>query len=358
MSLKALTVDFPASSGEPQVFVGGAAVLNLLGKASSTGSVPPKWQGVIRNFLETPNGRSFRLGGYNIVRNGLYVTEDSLEFENEHHENKGPSYRQLAAGVGRYDNKSLAEFMRGLLAEPTRSTSDPWIVVLTAAMFLSEVVRNPRSFAVNLMLLDLIETGTKYGSAGDKELSFEKLLGFKKNKEKTYTYSSGAVRVGAGNASDRAGKLPMSHLGAVAHYDASSSSNETADYSSFTSLQKRATLNLQGPTAPNQSVSFSNALIEKEATVSIRWLCTYLNKKSLTYPRSKKAFQGWGKALPTAPVYEHFAATFAPLREQKYAAGATNCTGTSTNQETADYWVGKTIRDALTARYADTACLI
>lgn len=358
MSLKALTVDFPPKSGEPQIFVGGAVVLNLLGKASSTGSVPPKWQGVIKNFLDTPSGHSFQLGGYNIVRNGLYVTEDSLEFENEHHENKGPSYRQLAAGVSSYDNKSLASFMRGVLAEPTTSVSDPWIVVLTAAMFLSEVVRNPRSFAVNLMLLDLIETGTKYGSAGDKELSFEKLLGFKKNKTKTYTYASGPVKVGVGNASDRAGKLPMSHLGAVAHYDTSSSSTEAADYSSFASLQKRATLNLQGPTAPNQSVSFSNALVEKEATVSIRWLCTYLNKKSLTYPRSKKVFQGWGKALPTAAVYEYFAATFTPLREQKYAMGATNCTGTSSNQEASDYWVGKTIRDAMASRYAQTSCLI
>lgn len=267
------------------VFLGGTTVLNVLGEVSSnSASMPQAWTTKLDDFIKCSDGGSFQLCGHDIIKTGFYVKAKGIEFKETEHGNKGPAYWELANHANTIPKTQLASIMRTVLSAPA-TKADAWPATLIAAMFLSEVVRNPRSFIVNLMLLDLIEKGVKYGSAETKELDFASLLTFKPGKAKTYEYATGAVAVGGKDGAAgtvRGGKLPMSQLDAMKQYQTTTA--DKFDYQkTFTNYAKQSHLTLQASTETGVAYQFPNALLEKECTIVLRWLLAYFAKSPLKY---------------------------------------------------------------------------
>jgi len=334
MAIKSLLVSFGDDGGSGKVFLGGTVALNLLGVVSKGGGIPRAWKGKMGDFLSCNSGGSFQLAGQSVIREGFYVKVSGITFTPTEHGSKGPAYWELADNVSRIPKTELAATMRRIIAEPGTRHDNRWVVNLVAAMFLSEVARNPRSFMINLMLLDLIEGGVKYGSQQGKELDFTKLLVFdaeKKNKRSTYNYSSdsatviSSVTVGQNGEKGtvRGGKLPMSHLNAMRHYETSSGSD--IDYNQkFDKLTKLSGLNLHAPDAPNTTYHFPNPLLEKECTVLLRWLIARFAKSPPQFQVGKtsqtETLPGvWGKP-PSTRVREvpvHASVAITALREQR-----------------------------------------
>lgn len=322
MAIKSIKAEFGANGANGIVFLGGTTALNLLGQVSAGGAVPETWKKKLNDFISCPDGESFSLGGKNIIKNGFYVKASGIQFTQTEHGDKGPAYWELAKNVSGIPKAELAATMRNLLAYPGTSC-DPWIATLTAAMFMSEVVRNPRSFMINLMLLDLIQGGVKYGQAGVKELDFNKLLKFdggNTGKTKTYTYSSGSVTVGKNGESGtvRGGKLPMSQLNAMQQYQDTA---EGFEYKKkFDAYAKQSSLNLQQPASAGVGYHFTNALLEKECTVALRWLLAWFGKNPLrlktgTQQSTVAIAPVWGKPATTQVQTTDVtvAATLSPL---------------------------------------------
>jgi hypothetical protein len=265
-------------------FLGGAKAMNLLGSATAQSNVPKNWKSMLDTFIRTEDGGSFKLGGSKIVKNGLFVVAKGLEFNRENH--PGPAYWEIADNVKQQNVAGLATLVRQVLAKPDHDCGDPWVATLIAAMFLSEVFRNPRSLCVNLMLLDLIESGTKYGRKADKEVNFAKLLvyGGGGTKVKTYAYGTvdgktDTIKVGGkdGQAGTvRGGKLPMSHLDAMKQFQTTTATRyENKFDQGFGAVQKQATLNLIAPAQANTGYHFATPVLEKECTVALRWVLAY-----------------------------------------------------------------------------------
>jgi hypothetical protein len=287
MSIKSIKAEF----GNTVAFLGGATALNLLGGVSKTAAIPNTWEKKINEFLGCGDGNSFNLGGNEIIKTGLYVKAKGITFKETEHGDKGPAYWEIAENLANTNPQTLAATSRVVLEYPGTKCG-PWEATLIAAMFLSEVVRNPRSFTVNLMLLDLIESRVKYGKAATKELDFSKLLKFggsQGGKTATYTYSSPdgprEVKVGGdgGQAGTvRGGKLPMSHLNAMDQYQKSLAGGfEYKD--KYKAYAKQSDLNLKAPDSAGVAYHFPNELLEKECTVVLRWLLAYFAKKPLQY---------------------------------------------------------------------------
>lgn len=264
-------------------YLGGAQALNLLGREVAGSKPPSGWKGMLDGFLELGDGGTFKLGGHTIEKNGLYVNVKGQEYKNANH--PGPAYWEIADGVGQEAPTKLASTVRKLLGDPGHAVENPWVATLVAAMFLSEVVRNPRSLAVNLMLLDLIESGTRYGrDAGPesgKVLDFRKLLVFGGGgkKSKTYTYEGGDVKVDKVSGTLRGGKLPMSQLDAMAQFQKSTAKTyENKMNKGFNAVLSQAALNLKAPA--DGGYHFATPLLEKECTVALRWLLAYCGRNS------------------------------------------------------------------------------
>lgn len=304
MAILSIKAEFGAAGANGIVFLGGAKALNVLGEVTSSPNLPDAWARKLKAFIDCGDGESFPLGGREIVKTGYYVKAKGIVFKQTDHGSKGPAYWELAENVKGIAPIALAATMRKVLAAPT-TACDPWVATLIAAMFLSEVVRNPRSFVVNLMLLDLIESKTKYGSAGTKELDFSKLLRFggaEGGKTATYTHGDTSVTVGgrigaAGTV--RGGKLPMSHLGAMEQYQTTLSAK--FEYKkTFGDYAKQSKLNLEAPSEAGAGYHFSNALLEKECTILLRWLLAYFSAHPLAYqtgvrPEERMVKGNWGK---------------------------------------------------------------
>lgn len=283
MAIKSIRADVGIGSANGTVFFGGTTALNLLGEVSASGAVPETWKRKLNAFLKLEDDKSLTLGGQTIIKNGFYVKAKNIVFKETEHGAKGPAYWEIAKNVAGIDKVELAGTIRTLLAFPDTPCDKPWVATLTAAMFLSEVARNPRSFAVNLMLLDLIEGGVKYGSAANKGLDFDKLLKFDSGKTKTYDYQDLSHTVGKdGEAGTlRGGKLPMSQLNAMAQYQ--SGVPEFAYKNDFEACAKQSKLNLKAPSDSGVGYHFSSPLLEKECTVVLRWLLAYFAKRPLEY---------------------------------------------------------------------------
>lgn len=87
-------------------------------------------------------------------------------------------YRRLVAdGYGEAQTRAVAQQVRALLhgADDMAITSSAAIPVMTGAMFLAEVHRNPLSLLIGLMMLDMIEAGIPYGT-GNKRYTWDKVL--------------------------------------------------------------------------------------------------------------------------------------------------------------------------------------
>lgn len=328
MAIKSLLVSFGDDGGSGKVFLGGTVALNLLGTVSQGGEIPEPWKKKMKDFLSCGSGKSFRLAGQDVIREGFYVKVSGVAFTETEHGSKGPAYWELAEKVSTIPKTELTATIRRIITAPGTRHDDKWVVNLVAAMFLSEVARNPRSFMINMMLLDLIEGGVKYGRQQDKELDFTKLLVFggeRRDKSSTYTYSSGSVAVGekGEKGTVRGGKLPMSHLNAMQHYETSSESN--IDYNKgFGKLAKLSGLNLRAPDTPNTAYHFPNPLLEKECTVLLRWLIARFAKSPPQFQIGKTSqtvtHPGVWKQPPTTQTVEvpiHASVTIAALREQK-----------------------------------------
>ncbi len=93
---------------------------------------------------------------------------------------KGPSYPEYAKhyqaqGKGNVDwsKDEVAKLRKVLMADPVQAaieaTSPNPRPVLAATLMLAEAARNPRSFVVNMMLLDLIEYKLGYGKIADPQ---------------------------------------------------------------------------------------------------------------------------------------------------------------------------------------------
>lgn len=307
MAILSIKADFGVGAADGTVFLGGTTALNLLGEVSAGTSVPQHWKDKLNAFVRCADKESFTLGGREIIKEGFYVKAKGIKFKETEHGAKGPAYWELAENVAAIDKVALAGQIRKLLAGGG-APCDPWVATLTAAMFLSEVVRNPRSFMINLMLLDLIEGGVKYGREANKELDFGKLLKFDSagtDKVKTYTHAGSATTVGKGAEAGtvRGGKLPMSHMGAMEQYQQGVKDFQYKD--KFDAYAKQSGLNLQAPSGAGVGYHFSTGLLEKECTVVLRWLLAYFGKKPLQHNTGKTeqkpvTTQGaWGKGAST-----------------------------------------------------------
>lgn len=301
MAITSIKAEIGVNGANGIVFLGGTTALNMLGEVSSGCSVPETWKAKLNTFLSCKDEESFTLGGCDIIRTGFYVKARNMQFKQTEHGDKGPAYWELADNVAGMPKAELAATMRTLLTAPG-TKCDPWVATLTAAMFLSEVARNPRSFMINLMLLDLIEGGVKYGSQANKEVDFKKLLKFdggNRGKSKQYQYSGTdpvTVGVNAQPGTVRGGKLPMSQKDAMEQYQKSVDKFEYKK--NFDAYAKQSRLNLDAPANGGDGYHFSSALLEKECTVVLRWLLAYFAKRPLHHQTGSEkvaqAVKGWG----------------------------------------------------------------
>jgi len=365
MALKSVKADFGINGVNGKVFLGGATALNLLGGVSSKVSVPEKWEQKLTQFISCDDGGEFSLGEQTIIKTGFYVKAKGIKFTETEHGAKGPAYWEIAQNVANIAPTELAALTRKVLAAPTTSCT-PWVATFIAALFLSEVVRNPRSFMVNLMLLDLIEGKVKYGRNEDKELNFTKLLKFESGKETTYTYEGGDVQVGGkdGKAGTvRGGKLPMSHLNAMDQYQTTTASK--FEYQKkWGPYAKQSGLDLKAPSNAGVAYHFSNELLDKECTIVLRWLIAYFNKKPLRYvtgtEKAEVVVKGaWGKADSkqvmnrdvTVPV------SLTALREHVRPADYVDA-GQQKDAKTPAGFLSNSSERALSERLKGVACLL
>jgi hypothetical protein len=366
MSIKSVLADFGTGGTPTQVFLGGAQAMNLLGEVSAAGGVPGHWEKQLNTFIGCPDGGSFEFAGQTIVKTGYYVKVAGMKFTDTEHGDKGPAYWEMAEAVEKIPTGELCKHLRAVLAVPS-TKCDPWVATLTAAMFLSEVVRNPRSFIVNLMLLDLMEGKVKYGSEGKKELDFSKLLKFGGSagaKSATYTYEGGKVTVGGkgGEAGTvRGGKLPMSQLGAMEQYQKTTAT--PFEYKKkFDQFAKQSGLNLRAPSDAGAGYHFANALLEKECTVLLRWLVAHFAKTSLKYVAGyetkgtvEKVVWGQKKTEDVrVPIYQ--ALTLTPLREHVRKAEWQDA-ATAKRDTPASWFVGE-VKVAVKARKESTPLML
>lgn len=151
---------------------------------------------------ESKKTRYYSIGGRTIKKDGKNYTSDlgifngnaaggKREYRGKFGREEGPSYREYRKYVEQlndevHPHRELARLCRDMLMNnppplPPRDDQElkvsafKVIPVLTATMFVSETIRNNRSLAVNLMLLDLIQSGASYG-LDNKEYSLAKAI--------------------------------------------------------------------------------------------------------------------------------------------------------------------------------------
>lgn len=262
-----------------------------------------EWHGAIDALRATPT-QYVRFADTVVIKapNSYYMTAPGIVSHGVT-ERGGPSYnefRDLLKGMGKTD-AAIAVGLRSLLAGqiPKLTAQYAPMAALAAAMFLAEPKRNARAFAVNLMLVDMVEQGLTYGSR-ERKLTWDNVLwrdGFGTtgaDKEKTYTLAEGDKTL---KAHERGGKLPMSHTGA----------------------SEQSKVVLPAPPVPDTDVLYPNAELEKEASLVVRWLQHYLNAQNKTFGKASIAL----RPGPTASFAERaspktraatYAATFEGLQ--------------------------------------------
>lgn len=221
------------------------------------------WRKAANTLKGTPE-QWIKLAGVDVVKteNSYYMNAVGLESPGVT-ERGGPSYNELAGLLGSMNRSDgdIASGVRALLSNGLTGVGESYkpLVCLTAAMFLAEPKRNPRSLPINLMLLDFIQNNVKYGT-GDKEFSWENILwrsGFGRygqSETKTYTFSDNVNETL--KVHQRGGKLPMSNTDAVE--------------------QSQSAIPPAVPPA-NTAVYFPNSEMDKECTIVVRWLANFLN---------------------------------------------------------------------------------
>ncbi len=116
-----------------------------------------------------------------------------------------PSYTRKALRIGDLDDREAAAISRGLLQGTVDCGECEELASSVCALFISESHRVPAMFAISLMLLDLVETSTTYGSGGGKRYTWKSML----------MYNTGGIP-GRGGGLKVLGKHPMAGLGTVA----------------------------------------------------------------------------------------------------------------------------------------------
>lgn len=212
------TIDIPTLGMVPvvDVPVGGKDLVELLSRLRIGATRPKRGDGTLKKPFELstpkewiyaacakPSGTEtwFRIGGRLIRRwsENQYVSDwgtdteaigekrkrDESMFSDEH----GPTYPQIYLGL--VDEKLLvygagsstadrlmAAQMLALLAgaQEMKLVESRVLPVLCAAWFLAEVSRNPRSFIVGLMTLDLLQAGVAIYPDGLRGFSFMEAL--------------------------------------------------------------------------------------------------------------------------------------------------------------------------------------
>ncbi len=233
----------------------------------------PDWGKAIDTLRGMPE-QWIRLGGIYVRKAPGRTAEDGTETGSYYmnaegivtdgvRDRGGPSYNELGGllkGLNLTDAEIAAGVRKVLNRESGADTGDASKVLacLTAAMFLAEPRRNPRAFAINLMLLDFVAAGVTYG-ASNRDFSWENILwrtAFGRDARaptKTYRFEGGNAQL---EPHQRGGKLPMSNTGA--------------------SEQSRATI----PPHPvdGATILMPNAEMEKEGSIVVRWLQHILNR--------------------------------------------------------------------------------
>ncbi len=152
---------------------------------------------------ESPRERFYRIGGRIIRKDDKNYTSDgglvtgfdatgAPQLEYGFGPEGGPSYREYRNYIRQLNDEvqphtMLATLCRAMLRDdppplppvvndnPDRARAWNILPVLTATMFISETIRNNRSLPINLMLLDLIESGATY-NLGTEEYTLEKAV--------------------------------------------------------------------------------------------------------------------------------------------------------------------------------------
>ena len=89
---------------------------------------------------------------------------------------KLPSYTRKALRVSQLDDRAAAAWSRRLLTGAESCGECPELASTLCSLFISEVARAPATFLISLMLLDLVETATTYGSGGAKTYTWKSML--------------------------------------------------------------------------------------------------------------------------------------------------------------------------------------
>jgi hypothetical protein len=152
---------------------------------------PQEWLGVVRAQQAGGGTYWMKLGGRLLFIDGhLYVGDrgavaGTRVAKDAWNDGIPPTYREVARQLARQgiarpaESSACAKDVRRLLdsrdGDP-RATRANLLPVLTGAMFIAEPRRNEKAFAINLMLLDLVEGMKTYGHEGLKVFTWERVL--------------------------------------------------------------------------------------------------------------------------------------------------------------------------------------
>ena len=86
------------------------------------------------------------------------------------------AYSRKALRIGEVEDRVAAHWSRNLLQGIGDCHECPELASSLCSLFIAEVHRVPEMFVLSLMLLDLVETATTYGSGGGKTYTWKSML--------------------------------------------------------------------------------------------------------------------------------------------------------------------------------------
>jgi hypothetical protein len=178
----------------------------------------------------------------------------------EHEPFEDTSYRALAKDISDLSltNKEdiAREFRIILRGGKRRITTIKSIPITIGAMFIAESARNPLSFLIGLILLDMIEAGIKYGRAGNKSYTWENVL-----------WDPSIINGIKDEAKAKlAGKWPM------AHTDSYNEASQFFEVNTWT---------------PKESSLEGSVVKDKECTLLIRWFWNFVSQNFIATAPTK-----------------------------------------------------------------------
>ncbi|GFM55778.1 hypothetical protein PSCICF_19560 [Pseudomonas cichorii] len=186
--------------------------------------------------------------------------EDNIRAHNAF---KETSYQSIAISISTLPNdggKAVSQEMRNLLSGKAATIDGGAISLATGAMFIAETARNPLSFLMGLVLLDLIESQATYGK--NKKYTWSNIL-WDPTLVENPVLDEEKAKV--------AGKWPMAHT---------DSYNETKEYIEHTTWREII------PVSTNSKDSTAS---KKEASLLVKWFWSCVSQKKFTPSANKEA---------------------------------------------------------------------